>query len=88
MELSIEEVRRQRNLMLEATDHFEIVPSATSSEEERQAWIDYRKELREITTKLTEFSLENDFWPLPPKRYKLKDGCTSINLPVDYEDRF
>jgi hypothetical protein len=87
MEMAIEEVRRQRDLMLQATDHFEMIRSASSSDEEYQAWIDYRQELRNITT-LDYFSVENDFWPLPPKRYKLLDGCTTINLPTDYQDRF
>ena len=73
--------------MLEATDHYEMIRSASSSDEEYQAWIDYRVELRNITD-LAEFSKENDFWPLPPKRYVLKDGCTTINLPIDYQDRF
>ena len=88
MLMSIEEVRRQRDLMLKATDHYEIMPSATSSDAEKQAWITYRQQLRDITTSLSEFSMENDFWPLPPKRYVLADGCTSINLPADYEDQY
>jgi len=87
MQLSIEEVRRQRNMMLDATDHYETVPSASGSDAERSAWIEYRQQLREITN-LDSFSRENDFWPLPPKRYKLKDGCTTVNLPADYEDQF
>lgn len=87
MGLSISEVRRQRNLMLEATDHYETVPSASGSDEERAAWATYRQALRDITN-LSEFSIENDFWPLPPKRYILLDGCTTINLPSDYEDAF
>jgi len=88
MALSISEVRRQRNLMLQATDHYETVPSASGSDEERAAWVTYRQALRDITTSVGDFDQENLFWPLPPKRYILLDGCTTINLPSDYEDAF
>lgn len=84
--MNIKEVRRQRDMMLEATDFYVMVSDFPISDEERQAWIDYRTQLRDITT-MSSFSIENDFWPLPPRRYKLKDG-SSINLPLDYSDRF
>lgn len=84
MELS--EVRRQRDMMLEATDFYVMIPDYPISAEELQAWKDYRQALRDITS-LTEFSNENDFWPAPPRRYKLLDGG-SINLPIDYEDQY
>ena len=83
--MNITEIRKQRDTMLEATDKFMVVDRAMS-EEERQGWVDYRQALRDITM-LTEFSPENDFWPLPPKRYNLPEGET-INLPVDYADQY
>lgn len=87
MGLHIDEVRRQRDLMLAATDKYESIAATSGSDEERQAWLDYRQALRDITN-LTEFSSENDFWPLPPKRYRLLDGDSTINLPVSYVDQY
>lgn len=84
--MDISEVRRQRDMMLEATDKFMQIADWPFAEGEKDAWIAYRQALRDITN-LSEFSKENDFWPLPPKRYTLLEG-SSINLPVDYQDLF
>lgn len=85
--MNIEEVRRQRDMMLAATDKFLTIPDWPHAPGERDAWVSYRQALRDITT-LSEFSNENDFWPLPPRRYGPLDDRSSINLPVDYTDQF
>ena len=81
-------VRKQRDAMLKATDFYIQTSDFPMADGERQAWIDYRQALRDITT-LTEeeFGTENLFWPNPPKRYVLNDGG-SINLPSDYTDQY
>lgn len=83
--MNINEVRRQRDMMLAATDKYMIADWPISAEE-KSAWQTYRQALRDITG-LESFNSENDFWPLPPKRYILNDG-SSINLPIDYTDQF
>ena len=85
--VNIQEVRRQRDMMLAATDKFLNIPDWPHVEGERDAWIAYRESLRNITT-LAEFSNENDFWPLPPRRYGPLSDKSSINLPVDYQDQY
>jgi len=84
--MDIAEVRRQRDMMLEATDKYLMINDWPISTEELEAWKVYRAALRDIT-ELSEFNNDNDFWPLPPKRYNLLDGG-SINLPIDYEDQY
>jgi hypothetical protein len=84
--MDISEVRRQRDLMLEATDHF-MIPDWPMSAEEKTAWTDYRQALRDITL-ATEFSDDNDFWPNPPRRYTFKDGVGRPNSPADFVGAF
>ena len=84
---NIDIVRKERNAMLDATDKF-IVSDYPISDEEKSAWLTYRQALRDITDGNTILDIENDFWPLPPRRYILLDGMSSINLPLDYEDQY
>jgi len=84
---NIDIVRKERNSMLDATDKF-IVSDYPISDEEKSAWLTYRQALRDITDGNTVLDAENDFWPLPPRRYTLLDGMSSINLPSDYEDQY
>ena len=83
--MNIEYVREQRDMMLKATDKYMISDWPVSSAEQA-AWAEYRQALRDITL-LSEFSDENDFWPIPPRRY-MCEGGHAINLPVDYVDQY
>lgn len=83
--MDIDIVRKIRDGMLAATDRFMIIDWPMTSEE-RSEWISYRQQLRDIT-KLESFSIENDFWPIPPRRYQMVDG-SCINLPINFKDKY
>jgi len=84
---NIDIVRKERNAMLDATDKF-MVSDYPISDEEKAAWLTYRQALRDITNGNTVLDAENDFYPLPPRRYTLLDGMSSINLPLDYVNQY
>lgn len=80
------EVRRQRDLMLAATDIF-MLQDWPHKEGELDAWKKYRQDLREITS-LPSFDKENDFWPLPPRRYTFLNGIDRPNFPNGFVGDF
>jgi len=66
-------LREQRNQYLAATDMYVVPDYPHKSEESKQAWLDYRKQLREITDQdlskavVTEnFRVTNITWPTIP----------------------
>jgi len=65
-------LRRDRDLLLKNTDMYGLSDFKFKSEESKQAWLDYRQALRDITTtaqpELNEFDeVINVTWPNPPK---------------------
>jgi hypothetical protein len=83
--MNIDFIRIERDRMLKATDKY-MISDWPISANEKNDWVTYRQALRDITN-LTDFSKENDFWPIPPKRYTC-DGGYSINLPLNYVDKY
>lgn len=64
-------LRRDRDLLLKNTDMYGLSDFKFKSEESKQAWLDYRQALRDITTtaqpELNEFDeVINVTWPKPP----------------------
>lgn len=59
-----EEFRMKRNRLLKETDIYSSGDYPHSSEEVKQAWIDYRQALRDLPANTTD--PENPIWPTPP----------------------
>jgi hypothetical protein len=68
-------VRKRRNSILKATD-WTVLPDSTP-EHGREAWIDYRKKLRDVTDTFND--PENIIWPEPPFLYIELSMLTSIS---------
>lgn len=63
IEAEWEKVRYQRDKLLTACD-WRILPDAPIPAEDRQAWLNYRAALRDITRHQDPVSID---WPVPPK---------------------
>lgn len=70
-------VKWARNKLLKDCDHYALPDWPHKSEEERQAWLDYRQALRDITNqdmtnvRLTGYQiLDGIEWPTPPTKYQ------------------
>jgi hypothetical protein len=64
-------LRRDRDFLLKNTDMYGLSDFKFKSEESKQAWLEYRQALRDITTtaqpELNEFDeVINVTWPTPP----------------------
>ncbi len=69
-ELPLKILRSERNLLLEESDKYSLPDFPHSSEEVRQEWLNYRQNLRNITTQTPSLD-ENGFligitWPTKP----------------------
>lgn len=58
-----EEIRAQRNMLLNNSDYTQM-PDAELTEEQKAAWIAYRKELRRVPESYD--SPDKVIWPTPP----------------------
>lgn len=70
-------VKWARNKMLKESDKFVLPDWPHKSEEERQAWLDYRQKLRNITDQdlsnvvITAYQVVSGVdWPTPPMKYQ------------------
>jgi hypothetical protein len=57
-------IREQRDTLLKKTDVYSLPDFPHTSQEMRQAWLDYRQALRDLPS-VTE-DPENPNWPTPP----------------------
>jgi|SRR6056300_54136 len=60
----LEEIRRERNNLLNDTDKYAIPDWPHKTNEIRQAWLDYRQALREFPSNVED--VLNPVWPTPP----------------------
>jgi hypothetical protein len=84
----INELKRQRDIMLFSTDWTQGVDSPLT-EEAKVGWAVYRQELRDMFQGHAEddseyYTTDNGFWPLAPSRFKCIDG--SMNQSLYTED--
>jgi hypothetical protein len=63
-ELPWEKLRKTRDELLEKTDKYATNDFPHASEEIKQAWLDYRKLLRDLPANTQD--PENPIWPTPP----------------------
>jgi len=62
----IESFKKRRNILLNSTDKYVTVDYPHTTPEKRQAWLNYRKALRDLPSVTTD--PENPNWPTPPTR--------------------
>jgi hypothetical protein len=63
-EIPMKRVREQRNFLLKKTDMYGLTDFSFKTEEEKQAWTEYRQALRDLPTNTED--PENPIWPTPP----------------------
>lgn len=63
-ELPWKKLRKTRDELLEKTDKYTTNDFPHASEENKQAWLDYRKLLRDLPANTQD--PENPVWPIPP----------------------
>lgn len=60
----IDNIRSQRNSLLDKTDKYTTIDYPHPTEEAKQAWLDYRQALRDLPANTTD--PENPVWPEAP----------------------
>lgn len=80
----INELKRQRDIMLFSTDWTQGSDSPLT-EEVRTSWAVYRQELRDMFQNHDEsdtdyYTIDNGFWPSAPSRFKCIDGSMNQSL--------
>jgi hypothetical protein len=60
-----EKIRNERDKLLKSTDRYTIPDWPHSTDEAKQAWLDYRQALRDLPANTTD--PENPAWPTPPE---------------------
>tara|TARA_B110000259_G_C13772229_1_gene305146 strand:+ start:212 stop:613 length:402 start_codon:yes stop_codon:yes gene_type:complete len=70
-ELPMEHLRQKRNFLLKRCDIYGLVDFSHKDEATKQAWLDYRKALRDLTINSSpqlddDGNLTNVTWPTPP----------------------
>ena len=63
--LVLDDVRKERDILLDRTDKYIVADYPHPTEEAKQAWLDYRQALRDLPS-VTE-DPANPVWPVPPE---------------------
>lgn len=63
-EMPAKRLREQRNFLLKKTDMYGLADFGFKTEEEKQAWMEYRQALRDLPANTED--PENPNWPTPP----------------------
>ena len=63
--LVLNDVRKERNTLLDSTDKYIVADFPHPTEEVKQSWLDYRQALRDLPANTTD--PENPVWPEAPK---------------------
>lgn len=70
---ALKKLREQRDVKLKETDQYGLADYPFKSDEHKQAWLDYRQQLRDLPANSPDISIDIDTdeligitWPVPP----------------------